>query len=146
MGGGQGRPRARARAGRAILVVSAVVVAGAPSDDSARLTLGLVLLGVGWSCGLVAGSALLIDATPTADRTPVQGLSDFAMNLGERSVGCSRGSSSRCRPTLRSRGAPRCCWSCTWCWSRAPAEVAADRGLGRGGGPEVLGAPLRWAR
>ncbi|GAA3230533.1 MFS transporter [Oerskovia jenensis] len=69
-------------AGGAILLASAVIVAGAPSDDSARLTVGLVLLGVGWSCGLVAGSALLIDATPAADRTQVQGLSDFAMNLG----------------------------------------------------------------
>ncbi|KZM35642.1 major facilitator superfamily protein [Oerskovia enterophila] len=68
--------------GGMILLASAVVVAGAPSDDSARLTVGLVLLGVGWSCGLVAGSALLIDATPAADRTQVQGLSDFAMNLG----------------------------------------------------------------
>lgn len=68
--------------GGAILLASAVIVAGAPSDDSARLTVGLVLLGVGWSCGLVAGSALLIDATPAADRTQVQGLSDFAMNLG----------------------------------------------------------------
>lgn len=68
--------------GGAILLASAVIVAGAPSDDSARLTVGLVLLGVGWSCGLVAGSALLIDATPATDRTQVQGLSDFAMNLG----------------------------------------------------------------
>ncbi|TGJ96391.1 MFS transporter, partial [Actinotalea fermentans ATCC 43279 = JCM 9966 = DSM 3133] len=65
-----------------ILLASAVIVAGAPSDDSARLTVGLVLLGVGWSCGLVAGSALLIDATPATDRTQVQGLTDFAMNLG----------------------------------------------------------------
>jgi MFS family permease len=68
--------------GGLILLASAVIVAGAPSDDSARLTVGLVLLGVGWSFGLVAGSALLIDATPAAERTQVQGLSDFAMNLG----------------------------------------------------------------
>ncbi|MHA7135465.1 MFS transporter [Oerskovia turbata] len=68
--------------GGMILLASAVIVAGAPSDDSARLTVGLVLLGVGWSFGLVAGSALLIDATPAAERTQVQGLSDFAMNLG----------------------------------------------------------------
>ncbi|GII98461.1 putative MFS family arabinose efflux permease [Sediminihabitans luteus] len=67
--------------GAAILLVSAVTVAGAPSDDSVRLTVGLVLLGVGWSCGLVAGSALLVDATPSA-RTSVQGLSDLVMNVG----------------------------------------------------------------
>ncbi|WP_265520308.1 MFS transporter [Oerskovia flava] len=69
-------------AGGVVLLVSAVTVAGAPSDDAARLTVGLVLLGVGWSCGLVAGSALLIDGTPPAHRTAVQGLSDFSMNLG----------------------------------------------------------------
>ena len=68
--------------GGVVLLAAAVVVAGAPSDDSARLTVGLVLLGVGWSCGLVAGSALLVDATPAASRTAVQGVSDLAMNAG----------------------------------------------------------------
>lgn len=77
--------------GGVVLLVSAVIVAGAPSDDSARLTVGLVLLGVGWSFGLVAGSALLIDATPAADRTQVQGLSDFAMNLGGAAGGVLAG-------------------------------------------------------
>lgn len=68
--------------GGVVLLGAAVVVAGAPSDDAGRLTVGLVLLGVGWSCGLVAGSALLVDATPAAARTAVQGVSDLAMNLG----------------------------------------------------------------
>jgi MFS family permease len=68
--------------GGVVLLAAAVVVAGAPSDDAGRLTVGLVLLGVGWSCGLVAGSALLVDATPDGARTAVQGVSDLAMNLG----------------------------------------------------------------
>ncbi|MCO7275448.1 MFS transporter [Cellulosimicrobium cellulans] len=68
--------------GGALLLAAAVVVAGAPGEDSARLTVGLVLLGLGWSCGLVAGSALLVDATPGPSRTSVQGLSDLAMNAG----------------------------------------------------------------
>ncbi|QJW37834.1 MFS transporter [Cellulosimicrobium protaetiae] len=68
--------------GGALLLAAAVVVAGAPGEDSARLTVGLVLLGLGWSCGLVAGSALLVDATPGPARTSVQGLSDLAMNTG----------------------------------------------------------------
>jgi MFS family permease len=68
--------------GGALLLAAAVVVAGAPGEDSARLTVGLVLLGLGWSCGLVAGSALLVDATPGPSRTAVQGLSDLAMNTG----------------------------------------------------------------
>lgn len=69
-------------AGGALLLAAAVVVAGAPGEDSARLTVGLVLLGLGWSCGLVAGSALLVDATPGPSRTAVQGLSDLSMNTG----------------------------------------------------------------
>ena len=69
-------------AGGVLLLAAAVVVAGAPGEDSARLTVGLVLLGLGWSCGLVAGSALLVDATPGPSRTAVQGLSDLAMNTG----------------------------------------------------------------
>lgn len=68
--------------GGALLLAAAVVVAGAPGEDSARLTVGLVLLGLGWSCGLVAGSALLVDATPGPSRTSVQGLSDLMMNGG----------------------------------------------------------------
>lgn len=68
--------------GGVVLLAAAVVVAGAPSDDSARLTVGLVLLGIGWSCGLVAGSALLVDATPASSRTAVQGVSDLSMNAG----------------------------------------------------------------
>ncbi|BDZ41507.1 tetracycline resistance protein [Paraoerskovia sediminicola] len=67
--------------GPVLLLVSAVTVAGAPSDDSVRLTVGLVLLGLGWSCGMIAGSALLVDAT-TGSRTAVQGLSDLLMNAG----------------------------------------------------------------
>nr|WP_222844002.1 MFS transporter [Cellulosimicrobium sp. CUA-896] len=68
--------------GGVVLLAAAVVVAGAPSEDAGRLTVGLVLLGVGWSCGLVAGSALLVDATPQGERTAVQGVSDLTMNLG----------------------------------------------------------------
>ncbi|MBD5785311.1 MFS transporter [Cellulosimicrobium terreum] len=77
--------------GGAVLLAAAVVVAGAPSDDPARLTVGLVLLGVGWSCGLVAGSALLVDATPATSRTAVQGVSDLTMNAGGAAGGLLAG-------------------------------------------------------
>lgn len=66
----------------AVLLVAAGLVAGpAAPTDHALLTVGLVALGLGWSAALVAGSALLTDAVPLADRARVQGLSDVAMNV-----------------------------------------------------------------
>jgi MFS family permease len=64
-----------------LLVVASLVAGGAGGSDAARLAVGLVVLGLGWSAGLVAGSALLTEAVPIADRAGVQGLSDVAMNL-----------------------------------------------------------------
>jgi MFS family permease len=39
-----------------------------------------VLLGLGWSASLVAGSALVTDSVPLAVRPAAQGLVDVAMN------------------------------------------------------------------
>ncbi|MGH3944023.1 MAG: MFS transporter, partial [Pseudonocardiaceae bacterium] len=36
---------------------------------------------LGWSAGLVGGSALLVEAIPLADRPGIQGLSDVTMNI-----------------------------------------------------------------
>jgi len=41
----------------------------------------LVLLGLGWSAGTVAGSALLVSAAPPERRIALQGRSDLAMNV-----------------------------------------------------------------
>lgn len=46
----------------------------------ARTAAGLFVLGLGWSAGLVAGSALLTDSVPQAARAAAQGLSDLTMN------------------------------------------------------------------
>ncbi|MGZ4587153.1 MAG: MFS transporter [Mycobacteriaceae bacterium] len=77
--------------GAGLLGASAVVLAGTGAGNAEQLTVGLVLLGLGWSCGLVAGSALLIDSVPAADRTAVQGLSDLAMNVGGAAGGVVAG-------------------------------------------------------
>jgi MFS family permease len=45
------------------------------------VTLGLFLLGVGWSAATVSGSALLATSVPVEQKTNVQGLSDSMMNL-----------------------------------------------------------------
>lgn len=61
---------------------TALALAGtAPSGHSTGLAVGLVLLGVGWSACLVAGSTLLTEAVPAADHPRVQGASDLVMGL-----------------------------------------------------------------
>jgi MFS family permease len=52
----------------------------APGMPSA-FTLGLVLLGTGWSFALIAGSALVTEAVAEPERPAAQGVSDLAMNL-----------------------------------------------------------------
>lgn len=65
----------------AVLLLGACLVSGtAAADDSLRLGLGLFLLGLGWSCGLVAGSTLLTESVPEIERPGVQGASDLLMN------------------------------------------------------------------
>ncbi len=67
--------------GCVILLAACGVSAAAAADDVATLGLGLFLLGLGWSCTLIAGSTLLTDAADAADRPSVQGLSDLCMNV-----------------------------------------------------------------
>ncbi|MER6173468.1 MFS transporter [Streptosporangium sp. NPDC001681] len=67
--------------GMGLLLTSAVLAGGAGAHDVTRITAGLTLLGLGWSCGLIAGSAMLSEAVPLAHRTSVQGLSDLLTNL-----------------------------------------------------------------
>lgn len=62
-------------------LVLAVAVAGTAGESSWRLGLGLVLLGLGWSAGLIAGSTLLAESVPDEARPGVQGTSDLLMNL-----------------------------------------------------------------
>ncbi|MFH8622295.1 MFS transporter [Streptomyces vietnamensis] len=62
------------------LIGTAALVAGTAGPSHGRTALGLFLLGLGWSAGLVSGSALLTDSVPQAARAAVQGLSDFVMN------------------------------------------------------------------
>ncbi|MBB5959929.1 MFS family permease [Saccharothrix tamanrassetensis] len=74
------------------LVVAASGIAGmAPSHDAPQLAAGLALLGLGWSAGLVAGSALLTESVATADRPAAQGLSDLCMNIGGAAGGVAAG-------------------------------------------------------
>ena len=46
-----------------------------------QLGVGLFLLGLGWSCTLIAGSTLVTDEVEDTECPAVQGLSDLTMNV-----------------------------------------------------------------
>ncbi|MFC8583560.1 MFS transporter [Streptomyces sp. NPDC057217] len=73
------------------LIGTAALVAGTAGASHGRVALGLFVLGLGWSAGLVSGSALLTDSVPQAARAAVQGLSDFIMNTAAGVGGLAAG-------------------------------------------------------
>ena len=75
-----GRPRV-IQIGAVILLSSALIAGTAPPHDHVRLGIGLFLLGLGWSCTLVAGSTLLSESVSAHYRASAQGTSDLIMNL-----------------------------------------------------------------
>jgi MFS family permease len=62
------------------LLACAVLVAGTAGGSHGQTAVGLFVLGLGWSAGLVSGSALLTDSVPQPARAAAQGLSDLVMN------------------------------------------------------------------
>ena len=64
-----------------VILAAALVTASFGQDSPVAVTIGLVLLGLGWSATTVAGSALLTEASSEAQRTRRQGLSDFTMSI-----------------------------------------------------------------
>ena len=77
--------------GQSIYVV-ALAVAGFGQDDRMLVTIGLFLLGLGWSASTVGGAALLTATLPVGEKTNVQGLSDAFMNLSGAFGGAVAGS------------------------------------------------------
>ena len=67
--------------GVAILLTSTVVSGTASADNAIQLGIGLFLLGIGWSCTLIAGSTLLSESVSDEMRPSSQGTSDLTMNL-----------------------------------------------------------------
>jgi MFS family permease len=64
------------------LLLAACGIAGSAADHAAtQLGVGLTVLGLGWSCTLVAGSTLLTESVPVDNRPAVQGASDVVMNV-----------------------------------------------------------------
>jgi predicted MFS family arabinose efflux permease len=75
-----------------LIFVAALLIAGLGSETHDAVTLGLFLLGLGWSAATVSGSALLTVSVPADQKTNVQGLSDSLMNLSGAFGGAIAGS------------------------------------------------------
>ncbi|MEU8759063.1 MFS transporter [Streptomyces sp. NPDC048659] len=73
------------------LIAVAALLAGTAGASHGQTALGLFVLGLGWSAGLVSGSALLTDSVPQAARAAVQGVSDFIMNTSAGVGGLAAG-------------------------------------------------------
>ena len=67
--------------GVAILLAACVISGLSAADNVVTLGIGLFLLGLGWSCTLIAGSTLVTDEVEPRERPSVQGLSDLTMNV-----------------------------------------------------------------
>ena len=78
-------------AGAVTLLAASLAGALAPGDSFALLAFALALLGLGWNFGLVAGTALLTDATPLARRARAQGSVDLAVALAGATGGMASG-------------------------------------------------------
>jgi MFS family permease len=87
------------RAGRAttvaigggLLLAAAALVGTAPPGAAVQLGAGLLLLGIGWSCGLIAGSTLVTESVGTDVRPTAQGGTDLLMGLGAAVAGLAGG-------------------------------------------------------
>lgn len=83
--------RRRVIVGGVVLLLVACAVAGTAGHDPTRLSVGLMLLGLGWSGTMVAGSALLSESMSAELRPSAQGLSDLLMGLAGASAGALSG-------------------------------------------------------
>jgi MFS family permease len=77
--------------GTVTLVAACAVSGSSPADDHLRLSIGLVLLGVGWSAMTVASAALVTGAVSPAHRPSTQGFSDLVMGLAAMGAGIASG-------------------------------------------------------
>ena len=75
------RKKSPAVVGSGILSTATLLASASPEGESTTLGLGLFLLGLGWSCTLVAGSTMLTAAVPAMERPGAQGASDLVMGL-----------------------------------------------------------------
>ena len=73
------------------LLLTACALAGTAGYQPARLAGGLMLLGLGWSATIVAGSTLLSESVGGELRVATQGLADLTMGLAGAAAGAISG-------------------------------------------------------
>jgi MFS family permease len=74
-----------------VLLIAACALAGTAGHGTPQLAAGLTVLGIGWSCTIVAGSTLLSESIPVELRAAAQGLSDAIMGLAGAAAGALSG-------------------------------------------------------
>jgi MFS family permease len=73
------------------LLITACALAAMAGHDSVLLAVALMVLGLGWSCNMVAGSTMLTESVTGQVRASAQGLSDMIMNLAGATAGALSG-------------------------------------------------------
>ncbi|MFJ5958588.1 MFS transporter [Paenarthrobacter sp. NPDC092416] len=73
------------------LLVIAVLVAGFGQHEPVLVTIGLMILGLGWSAATIAGSTLLAESVDQDQRVTVQGVSDTLMGAAGAIGGATSG-------------------------------------------------------
>ena len=77
--------------GGIVLFAGAELASHTDPEDSQGVFVGLFLIGLGWSFGLIAGSSLLTGAFPVEQRVTVQGGADLVMVGAGAAAGVSAG-------------------------------------------------------
>ncbi len=78
-------------AGTAVLIGACAIAGSSAVDDHVRISVGLVLLGIGWSAMTVAAASLITAAVTPAQRPSTQGFSDMTMGLAAMGAGIASG-------------------------------------------------------
>lgn len=81
---------------QSVLVGQAILLAGVSATGFGAerqnwVTVGLILIGLGWSCATISASALVTESSPLEIRTRNQGRSDLAMSLSGAAGGALAG-------------------------------------------------------
>lgn len=83
-------PRAIVILGQVLLAIAGVLAAIDPNGGVVTM-ISLTVVGLGWSAGMVSGSALLVASSPPARTVALQGRSDLIMNASGAGAGLLAG-------------------------------------------------------
>jgi len=77
--------------GGQVLLLAAVGIAGTSGHSEVRITIGLALLGTGWSASVIAGASLVAKSAAADVRPLIQGLADLSMHVAGATGGLLAG-------------------------------------------------------